>query len=201
MLADVSKDPNLPIENPAFIAAYFLYLDKYLVSRTRLRTVRRPFDPTSLIDMELLKPVVILALVRGSFVAQSHEYLVSDNKEFVKVKWRILRKMLPFHVEQIPLVDGDDASSGGSGLRPRLDQDRRLWEYMCIVNDDLTAKCDDLLSYKRLYKSAFSNNAYNRTLCGLLMMTQAVYNPDVTARRSGQFQREHEECCSRQHCW
>jgi hypothetical protein len=125
MLADASKDPNLPIENPAFIAAYFRYLDKYLVSGTRLGTVRRPFDPKSLIDMELLKPVVILALARASFEAQSHEYLVSENNEFVKVKWRILCKMLPFHIEQIPLVDDDDARSGGSGLHPRLDQDRR----------------------------------------------------------------------------
>jgi hypothetical protein len=189
------------LKTPAFKAAYFRYLDKDLVSRTRLGTVRRPFDPKSLIDIELLKPVVILALVRDSFVAQSHEYLVSDNKEFVKVNLRILRKIFPFHVEKIPSVDDDDASSGGSGLIPRLDQDRRLWDYMCIVNDDLIAKFEDLLSYKRLYKSAFSNNAYNRTLCGLLMITQAVYNPDVTARRSGQFQREHEECCSRQHCW
>ena len=89
--------------------------------------------------------------------------------------------ILPFHVEQTPIPQDDDTFIDGNGLVPNPDQDRRLWEYMCLVNDSLTSGSDDGLSYKRVYITVFKKNAQRRILYGLLMMTQAVFTTSSTS--------------------
>jgi hypothetical protein len=54
--------------------------------------------------------------------------------------------ILPFYVEQTPIPQDDDTFIGENGLVPNPDQDRRLWEYMCLVNDSLKYGSDDGLS-------------------------------------------------------
>jgi hypothetical protein len=101
--------------------------------------------------------------------------------EGVKCKWRLFRMILPFHVEQTPIPQDYDTFIEGNGLVPNTDQDFRLWEYMCLVNDSLTSGSEDVLSYKRVYMSVFKQNAHKRILCGLLIMTQAVFTPSYTS--------------------
>ena len=86
--------------------------------------------------------------------------MLSVKNEGLKCKWRLLRMILPFHVEQTPIPQDDDTFIGGNGLVPNPDQDRRLWEYMCLVNDSLTSGSDDGLSYKRVYMTVFKQNAH-----------------------------------------
>ena len=78
------------------------------------------------------------------------------------------------NVERTPIHQDDDTFIGGNGLVPNPDQDRRLWEYISLVNDSLTVGSEDGLSYKRVYMTVFKQNSHRRILCGLLMMTQAV---------------------------
>jgi hypothetical protein len=87
---------------------------------------------------------------------------------------------MPFNVELTPIPQEDDTFIGGNGLVPNPDQDRRLWEYMRLVNDSLKSGSDDGLSYKRVYMTVFKQKAHRRNLCGLLMMTQAVFTPSST---------------------
>jgi hypothetical protein len=96
------------------------------------------------------------------------------------VQWRLCM-IMPFHVEQTLIPQDDVTFIGRNGLVPNPDQDRRLWEYMCLVNDSLTSGSDDGLSYKRVYMTVFKQNAHKRILCGLLMMTQPVFTPSSTS--------------------
>jgi DNA modification methylase len=173
--------PNLPEEGAGFIETYVSSIDSHLVvNKPGVQPYRRPFDPEAKKDRDLLYPSVLLALL-----ADSHDVSLSSvlsvKNEGVKCKWRLLRMILPFHVEQTPIPQDDDTFIGGNGLVPNPDQDRRLWEYMCLVNDSLTSGSDDGLSYKRVYMTVFKQNAHKRILCGLLMMTQAVFTPSSTS--------------------
>jgi hypothetical protein len=90
--------------------------------------------------------------------------------------------ILPFHVEQTPIPEDDDTFIGGNGLVAKPDQDSHLWEYRCLVNDSLTSGSDDVLYYKRIYKTVLKQNAHRRRiLCGILMMTQAMFTPRSTS--------------------
>jgi DNA modification methylase len=173
--------PNLPEEGSGFIETYNSSIDSHLVvNKPGAQPYRRPFDPEAKGDRDLLYPSVLLALLADSHDVSLSSVLSMKN-EGVKCKWRLLRMILPFHVEQTPIPEDDDTFIGGNGLVPNPDQDRRLWEYMCLVNDSLTSGSDDGLSYKRVYMTAFKQNAHRRIFCGLLMMTQAVFTPSSTS--------------------
>ena len=173
--------PNIPEERAGFIETYISSIDSHLVvNKPGAQPYRRPFDPEAKCDRDLLYPSVLLALL-----ADSHDVILSSvlpvKNEGVKFKWRLLRMILPFHVEQTPIPQDDDTFIGGNGLVPNPDQDRRLWEYMCLVNDSLTSGSDDGLSYKRVYMTVFKQNAHRRILWGLLRMTQAVFATSSTS--------------------
>jgi hypothetical protein len=58
---------------------------------------------------------------------------------------------------------------------------------MCLVNDSLTSKSVDTLSYNRIYRTSFALNAYEHVLCGVLMMmvgleVSSAQGPTVSAR-------------------
>jgi hypothetical protein len=180
-VAELLSLPNLPEESAAFIETYKASIDKRLVvNKPNQRPYRRSFDPDGEKDRQLLYPTNLLALLADSHDA-SKSFAFLGNNEGVKCKWRLLHTILPFHVEQIPIPEDDDTVIGGHGLVPNPSQDRRLWEYMCLVNDSLTSGSDDGLSYKRLYMPAFKRNAHDRIFLGLLMMTQAIVNSSSTS--------------------
>jgi hypothetical protein len=76
------------------------------------------------------------------------------------VKWSILRKLLPFHVQLQPPKLEVDLSTGGNGILAVTDRDTHLWDFMCLVNDSFTSKSVDLLSYHWIYRTCFTNNGY-----------------------------------------
>jgi predicted RNA methylase len=173
--------PNLPVESSGFIATYKASIDSHLVvNKPGVRPYRRPFDPEAKCDRDLLYPAALLALLADSHDANQNSVLSGKN-EGVKCKWRILRMILPFHVDQMPIPEDDDTFIGGNGLVPHPNQDRRLWDYMCLVNDSLTSGSDDGLSYKRVYMTVFKQNAPSRIFCGLLMLMQAAFTPSSTS--------------------
>ena len=110
--------PNIPEERAGFIETYISSIDSHLVvNKPGAQPYRRPFDPEAKCDRDLLYPSVLLALL-----ADSHDVILSSvfsvKNEFVKCKWRLLRMILPFHVEQTPIPQDDDIFIGGNGLFP-----------------------------------------------------------------------------------
>jgi hypothetical protein len=105
------------------------------------------------------------------------QHVVKRN-EGVNVKYRLLRELIPFHVE---LTAGSSAAEshvrGGVYVR---DGTRRTtaWDYMCAVNDRLNPGARDELSHNRLYLTCFKQNAFARPLCGLLMLMEATFRSD-----------------------
>jgi DNA modification methylase len=172
--ADFRTLPGCPQETAGFLDAYEKYVDRHMVYSNAC-DLRKPFDPNSADDFGKLIPTVIIALVSDSHVAVGRENPVASN-EGVKVKWRILRRFIPYHVESCA-VDLEDGFTGGNGIVPVPDRDIRIWDYLCLVNDSLASKSLDMLSYSRIYRPCFMNNAFDRVFCGLLMLTQASYTP------------------------
>jgi hypothetical protein len=173
--------PNLPEEGAGNIETYVSSINSQMVvNKPRAKPYRRPFDPEAKKDRDLLYPSVLLALL-----AESHEVSLSSvlsvENEGVKCKWRLLRLILPVHVEQTPIPKDDDTFIGGNGLFLNPEQDRRLWECMCLVNDSLMSGSDDGLSCKRVYMNLSKQNAHKRILCGLLMLTLALITPSSTS--------------------
>jgi hypothetical protein len=151
-----------------------------VVKKPGVRPYRIPFDPEAKCDRDLLYPSGLLALLADSHDSNQNSVLSVKN-EGVKCKWRILRMILPFHVEQMPFTEDDDTFIGGNGLVPNPDQDRRLWDYMCLVNDSRMSGSDNGLSYRRVNMTVFKQNAPSRILWGLLMLTQAAFIPSSTS--------------------
>jgi hypothetical protein len=172
--------PNLPEEGAGFIETYVSSVDSHLVvNKPGVQPCSRPFEPEAKKDRDLLYPSVLLALADSHDVSLSS--VLSVRNEGAKCKWRLLRMILPFHVEQTPIPQYYDTFIGGNGLVPNPEQDRRLREYMCLVNGSLTSGSDDGFSYKRVYMTVFKHNAHKRILCGLLMMTKAAFTPSSTS--------------------
>jgi hypothetical protein len=102
--------------------------------------------------------------------------------EGVRVKWRILLKLLPFHV-QIQHPTGEDGlTTGGTGIVCARGRDTRLWDFMCLVNDSLSSKSVDTLSYHRIFWTSFALNAYEHVLCGVLMMMVGLEVPGTQCK-------------------
>jgi hypothetical protein len=74
------------------------------------RHLRRAYDPNSKDDFGLILGPVVLALTSDSHIA-SGVIPIAQN-EGVRVKWRILLKLLPFHV-QIQHPTGEDGLATG----------------------------------------------------------------------------------------
>jgi hypothetical protein len=60
---------------------------------------------------------------------------------------------------------------------------------MFLVNDSLSSKSVDTLSYHRIYRTSLALNAYEHVLCGVLMMmvgleVPATQGPTVSANES-----------------
>jgi DNA methylase len=177
---------NLPQETPAFVEAYGKHIDRRMKQPNALH-LRRAFDPTTKDDFALILGPVVLALTTDSHIASSATPIAQN--EGVRVKWRILLKLLPFHV-QIQQPTGEDGlTTGGTGIVCARGRDTRLWDFMCLVNDSLTSKSVDTLSYHRIYRTSFALNAYEHVLCGVLMMmvgleVPATQGPTVSASES-----------------
>jgi hypothetical protein len=151
------------------------------------RHLRRAFDPNSKDDFGLILGPVVLALTSDIHIASSATPIAHN--EGLRVKWRILPKLLPFHV-QIQHPTGEEGlATGGTGIVCARGRDTRLWDFMCLVNDSLTSKSVDTLSYHWIYRTSFALNAYEHMLCGVLMMmvgldVPATQGPTVSASES-----------------
>jgi hypothetical protein len=177
---------NLPEETPAFVEAYGKHIDKRM-KQPNAHHRRHAFDSNQKDDFGLILEPVVLALTSDSHISSSATP-ISQN-EGVRVKWRILLKLLPFHV-QIQHPTGEDClTTGGTEIVCAKGRDTRLWYFMCLVNHSISSKSVDMLSYHRIYRTSFALNAYEHVLCGVLMM-MAVLNvpgtqgPTVSANES-----------------
>jgi hypothetical protein len=176
---------NLPQETPAFVEAYGKHIDKRMKQPNALH-LRRDFDPNSKEDFALILGPVVLAPTSDIHIASSATP-ISQN-EGVRVQWRILLK-LPLHVQIQQQTGEDGLTTGGTGIVCARGRETRLWDFMCLVNDSLTSKSVDTLSYHRIYRTSFALNAYEHVLCGVLMMmvgleVPATQGPIVTAGES-----------------
>jgi hypothetical protein len=76
--------------------------------------LRRAFGPTSKDDFGLILGPVVLALTSDKHIVSSATPIAQN--EGVRGKWRILLKLLPFHV-QIQQPTGEDGlTTGGTGI-------------------------------------------------------------------------------------
>lgn len=154
---------NVPAETGSFISSYKKSLYKKLVNPARKS---RSFNLSE--DFPLLSAPVVVSMLQDSVSGVN----IRDNpvgmNEYTKVKWRILRHLLPFYAELRPITDVNQDSVGGSGIVRVPGKDTRLWDFMCLVNN--RAKFDQL-SYHRIY-NPFFQNAYIKTLCGLLLLSK-----------------------------
>ena len=111
--------------------------------------LRRAFDLKSEEYFGSIFENCIIALANGSQISSSTAP-VADS-EGMRVKWHIIRKLFPFHAQLKPTKLEDDLSTGGNRTLPVTDQDTRLCDLMCLVNDSLTSKSVDLISYHRIH--------------------------------------------------
>jgi hypothetical protein len=92
--------PNLPEEVAGFVETYNSSIDTHLVvNKPGAQPYRRPFDPEAKSDRDLLYVLVIFGLL-ADIHDVSLSSVLSVNNEDVKCKWRLVRMILSFHVEQ-----------------------------------------------------------------------------------------------------
>jgi hypothetical protein len=125
---------NLQQETPAFVEEYGKHIGKGM-KQPNARHLRRAFDPNPKDDFGLILGPVVLAQTSDSHISSSATPIAQN--EGVRVKWRILLKLLLFHV-QIQHPTGEDGlTTGGTGIVCARGRDTRLWDFMCLVNDSL----------------------------------------------------------------
>ena len=179
-------------ETPHFMKVYGEFIDPHMCYEL-YANLRRVFNPDRQEDWDVCNTPVLLDLISDKYIpdgsaqpakpaksgqpATRAQHVVKRN-EGVNVKYRLLRELIPFHVELTAGSSTAEIHVGGSGYVRDGTRRTTAWDYMCAVNDRLKPGARDELSHNRLYRSCFKQNAFARPLCGLLMLMEATFKSD-----------------------